>query len=132
MRKRVTVLDIGLLKNHEEVNHKYLKDFTLKIRKDGCIKNPVVVENKHFIILDGHHRVAALKILKANKVPVILVTYQSKNVRVFLRRDLGIKNIKKAVISCVLAKKMFPEKTTRHFIKHRPRNINVKLESLGI
>lgn len=131
MRNRIVLLNIDKLKAHEAVDKKRLIDLLAKIKNDRYLKNPVVVEDKHFIIIDGHHRVAALKKIGAKKIPSYLINYQNKNIRVFLRRsNLIVKNIKEAVIKLGLSNNTFPYKTTRHYIKNRPRNIKIKLNKL--
>lgn len=131
MKRKIYLLDIKNLKNHEMVSTKRLKQIKDNLLTKGFIKNPVVVEKENHIILDGHHRVAALKQLGANKVPAFLVNYQSNNIQVTLRRkEFFFKDIKKAVIDYCLKGKIFPSKTTRHLIKNRPKNINIKISKL--
>ena len=131
MKNKINLIDINKLKCHEEINQQHLTEIIYQVKKAGFIRNPVVVDLKNFIILDGHHRVAALKQLGVNKVPVFLVNYQDKDVRVFLRRKLKLTgSIKQAVIKNSLNNILFPSKTTRHLIKNRPRNINFKISHL--
>lgn len=131
MIRKIYLLDIKNLKNHEMISIKRLKQVKDDLLAKGYIKNPVVVEKENHIILDGHHRVAALKQLGVNEVPAFLVNYQDKNVRVFLRRKLKLAGpIKQAVIKNSLSNILFPSKTTRHLIKNRPKNINIKISKL--
>jgi len=131
MKNKISLININKLKNHEMVCLKRLKRVKDNLLVKGYIKNPVVVDRKNNIILDGHHRVAALKQLCVNKVPAFLVNYQDKNVRVFLRRKLKLAgSIKQTVIKNSLSNVLFPSKTTRHLIKNRPRNINFKISKL--
>jgi hypothetical protein len=113
------------------VSPRKLKQVRDDLMIKGYIKNPVVVDQENFIILDGHHRVAALKQIGADKIPVYLVDYQNKNIRVTLRRkEFVFDDIKQAVINYCLQGKIFPSKTTRHLIKNRPKNINFKIANL--
>ena len=113
------------------VDKKRLSFLLERIKKDKYLKNPVVVEDKHLIILDGHHRVKALKHLRAKKIPAFLVNYKNDDIRVFLRKKLLLtKLIKNIVIENSLNSKLFTSKTTRHLIRNRPRNINVKINQL--
>ena len=131
MKNKVVLLDINKLKPHEAVDKKRLAFLLERIKKDRYLKNPVVVEKKYLIILDGHHRVAGLKQLGVNKIPAYLVNYQSNNIKVTLRRkEFIFKDIKQAVIDYCLLGKIFPSKTTRHLIKNRPKNINIKISQL--
>lgn len=131
MKKHFRLIKINKLKCHEMVSLKRLRQVKDDLMINGYIKNPVVVDRKNNIILDGHHRAAALKQLGANKIPAYMVDYQDKNIGVTLRRkEFLFKDIKQAVIDYCLQGKIFPSKTTRHLIKNRPRNINVKISKL--
>ncbi len=129
MNKKIVLVNISQLKSHEEVNNNHLIDLLGIIKRDGFLKNPVVVEDKHFVILDGHHRVTVLKKLKVRKIPCQIVNYQT--VKVYLRRkNYQTKDIRNKVIRRAISKNLFPYKTTRHFIKDRVRNINFSLKKL--
>ena len=129
----IILLPIEQLKCHEAISSKRFKSLLGKIKKDGYIKNPVVVEKNYFIILDGHHRVAVLKELGATRVPVYLVDYESESIRVVLRRKNLMRNLTKSkVIRVGLSNRVFPQKTTKHFIGNRPKNINIGLDDLFI
>lgn len=131
MRNKIGLIEINKLRCHEMVCLKRLKQVKNDLLIKGYIKNPVVVDRKNNIILDGHHRVEALRQLGALKVPVYLVNYQNKKIRVALRRkEFVFKDIKQAVIDYCLQGKIFPSKTTKHLIKNRPKNINVKINQL--
>lgn len=131
MRNKISFIEINKLKSHEMVCLKRLKQVKDDLLTKGYIKNPVVVDQKNNIVLDGHHRVAALKQLGANKIPAFLVDYQDKKIKVTLRRkEFVFKNIKETVISYCLQGKIFPSKTTRHLIKNHPKNINIKISQL--
>ena len=131
MKYQTKLLDINKLISHEMVCLKRLKEVKADLLLKGYIKNPVVVDRKNNIILDGHHRVAALRQLGASKIPAYLVDYQDERIRVTLRRkEFTFTNIKQAVIDYCLAGKIFPSKTTKHLIKGRPRNVNIKISQL--
>jgi hypothetical protein len=131
MRPGIFLINIDQLRSHEEVDPKRIRELTKRITKDGCIKNPVVADRKTRVVLDGHHRVAILDKLGLRRVPVFLVDYQSDQVRVYLRRkEMMFSLIKEEVINRGLSGNRFQNKTTRHFIKSRPRNINLKLNRL--
>lgn len=131
MKKGVYLVEINKLRPHEKTDGQRLECLISQLLKDGCLKNPVVVENNHFIILDGHHRVAALKKLGAEKIPVYLVNYQDKNIRVYLRRKELLQSlIKGTVVKRVKEGRLLPSKTTRHLIKNRPKSLNIPLGKL--
>jgi len=95
----------------------------------GYIKNPVIVDKEHRIILDGHHRVLALRALGYKKIPAILVNYRDNKILVISRKK-RIKISKQIIIDKVLQNKVFPCKTSKHFIPHRLKNINIPLWQL--
>lgn len=129
--KKVKLVDISKLKSHERINRNHLKRIIREFQTSRVIKNPVVIDRKTFVVLDGHHRVAALKILGCQKIPVMFVNYQSNKVRVYLRRkNLLQEIIKETVVSRAFKKNYFPIKTTRHYISRRIKNIKYKLEKL--
>lgn len=131
MKNKVGLIEINKLRCHEMVCPKRLKQVKDDLLAKGFIKNPVVVDRKNNIILDGHHRVAALKQLGACKVPAYLVDYSNKEIKVSLRRkEFSFSDIKQAVIDYCLKGKIFPSKTTKHLIKNRPKNINIKISQL--
>ncbi|GAG02374.1 unnamed protein product, partial [marine sediment metagenome] len=81
--KVFSLVSINKLKSHEAVNKKHLDVLLGEIKKDGVLKHPVVVDRKTNVILDGHHRVTALKKLGIKKIPVYLVDYMNKEIRVY-------------------------------------------------
>lgn len=131
MKQKITFINPVKLKSHEMTDNRRLLIVMQKIKADGFIRNPVVVERKNLVILDGHHRVEVLKRLGAKKVPVFFVDYKDKNVRVYLRRkEFKAENIKEKVIKMGLSNSVFPSKTTRHLIGSRSIKININLNKL--
>lgn len=127
----IKVVPIDSLISHEEIDKKHVYEVMKKIQKCGYVRNPVIVEKKYLIILDGHHRVAALKRMNLQKIPAQLVSYHDKNIRVFLRRkNLLNECIKLAIIAYGKSRKIFPKKTTRHVVPKKIQNINVQLSIL--
>ena len=86
MNNGVVLMSISKLKRHEAIDPKRLLELMAQIKNDGYLKNPIVVDKDSLVILDGHHRLKALKTLGYQKIPTFLVDYQSGRVRVYLRR----------------------------------------------
>ena len=76
---------------------------------------PIAVDKKTYVILDGHHRLQALKRLGYTKIPVILIDYHSPNIKVLAQRE-GEMVTKDLVIQAALAGKRMPPKTSRHML----------------
>ncbi|PIR92805.1 transcriptional regulator [Candidatus Falkowbacteria bacterium CG10_big_fil_rev_8_21_14_0_10_43_10] len=125
----IQYISIEKLRTHERTSPTALAALREKIKRDGFLKNPVIVEKRHRIVLDGHHRLQALKDLGCTLAPVFLVDYMDKKIRVAGRRP-NISVSKEKIIMRALAEKCFPYKTTRHFIPGRPRAINISLAKL--
>ncbi|MFC1790281.1 ParB N-terminal domain-containing protein [Patescibacteria group bacterium] len=131
MKSGVKLIDLVLLKKHEAVDPVRVEELASEISKDGILRNPLVVDQQTMVVLDGHHRFAALQKLGAKRAPVHLVNYQDKQVRVYLRRkELLGELIKAAVINKALSGEIFPQKTTRHLLKKRVLGINCHLKHL--
>lgn len=88
-------VDIDRLLLHEEVIHGLLESVTAELRSTGILLHPVVVSREHGIVLDGNHRVEALRRIGARRVLAYKVDYLSGEVEVkrwfrAVRRDLNV------------------------------------------
>lgn len=111
----ITLLNINELKPHERINKKRLEELIEEIRRDGVLKKPIVVDFKTKVILDGHHRVEALKRLGCNFIPAALVDYFDESIILDTWKYYnGKKPSKKDVIRNALQGILFPPKTTKH------------------
>ncbi len=128
---RFELLDVGLLHAHEELQSELLDRTTDQIRSDGYLKRPILVADEHFVILDGHHRFAALKALGCRKIPCYVVDYFSEVVEVTTWPNAVVKSVaKEEVVRRGLADDPFPPKTTRHTLRARLPDIFTDLEDL--
>lgn len=122
-------INIDLLKQHEMVIECHLERLLAEIKKDGCIKDPIIADKNTLVILDGHHRFNALKRLGAKFCPVCLVDYASDKIKVGCWRK-GEAVTKKKVIAAGMTGKLFLPKTSKHEIPDRPRGIGIGLDKL--
>ncbi len=126
----VKLIKIRQLYQHERVDTEYLQRLAKKIQSDGVLKDPIVVDKKNLVVLDGHHRLNSCKKLGLSKIPCLLIDYLSdKSIRVTTRRP-GYLITKEKVILKGLSGKLFPHKTTKHFIPGRVKRINMPLSKL--
>jgi len=117
MKQHITLVDVQKLLAHERTDHARFIEVCSQIRTQGVVRRPVIVDKDSRVILDGHHRVKALKELGAIKVPVLYVRYQDIGIRVYLRRkELLMDMVKQYVVERAKLHKLFPSKTTRHVI----------------
>ncbi len=111
----VCLVDLATLKEHEEIRPDYLEQLKDEILSDGILKMPIAVDKTTYIILDGHHRLHALKKIGCKRIPVILFDYQSPEIEVVPHRD-GETVTKEMVIQTALAGRRMPPKTSKHMI----------------
>jgi hypothetical protein len=111
----IYLIDLEELKEHEEIRPDYLEELKNEILSDGILKMPIAVDEKTYIILDGHHRLHALKKIGCKRIPVILFDYQSPEIEVLPHRE-GETVTKKMIIRTALAGRRMPPKTSKHMI----------------
>jgi len=76
------IVDINSLFLHEEIIPEMLEKLAKEIRMDKALRHPVIVDENSFVVLDGMHRVAALKMLNCRRIPVCLVDYKNPSITV--------------------------------------------------
>ena len=74
--------DLSKVRIHEEIIPEMLEELVSEIKSSSVVRNPVIVDLNSLVVLDGMHRVAALKKMGCRYLPVCLLDYQSSNVRV--------------------------------------------------
>lgn len=112
---RLVVLDISELKGHERTQPALLDRIREEIRRDRCLRNPILVADGHLVILDGHHRFEALRQLGCRRIPAYVVDYGSDAVRVDVWPDATVRAVTKdEVIRRGVIGDLFPPKTSRH------------------
>ena len=104
----------------------WLKNVILQ-EKVWCV--PLILEKKSLALMDGHHRLNVAKIIGLKRVPAILLDYYEDNVIVnSWREDIHID--REIVLRYIRDGKVFPHKTTRHFISPTPDEIAIPLSFL--
>ena len=111
----IVFIKIEELREHEEIRPDYLEELKNEIISDGILKMPIAVDKNTYIILDGHHRLHALRKMGCKKIPVILVDYQSQEIQVVPWRE-GENITKEIIIHTALAGRRMPPKTSKHMI----------------
>ncbi|MEM1772328.1 MAG: ParB N-terminal domain-containing protein [Desulfurococcaceae archaeon] len=80
---RITIMEISRLHIHEEIIPEILLKLAEKIKHDGVFRDPVIVDEKTLVVLDGMHRVASIKHLGLKYIPVCLVDYDNPNINLY-------------------------------------------------
>ncbi len=79
----IEFLDANKVIPHEEPSNERLNKLVLKIKKDGFVNHPIVCTNikDKIIILDGTHRYNALKEIGVKFIPIQLVSYDRRRIK---------------------------------------------------
>jgi hypothetical protein len=114
-RNECVLLGLGELREHEQIRPDYLEELKNEILGDGILKMPICADKETYIILDGHHRLHALKRIGCRKIPCILVDYRSPEIKVVPWRE-GETITKEMVTRTALTGGRMPPKTSKHMI----------------
>ncbi len=127
----VILIEIGSLRGHEEVIPDNLEKRSSKLLAMGFYK-PIIVDRDSLVILDGHHKWTAARLLGLERVPVLMVDYLlDESVNVGVWPDCGRESITKhEVLEMGLSGGVFPPKTSRHMFPFRIPSIRIPLEEL--
>ena len=113
---QISVIELEKLREHEGVDPRYLKELEEEIRSDGILKFAIAVDKNTNVILDGHHRLNALKKIGCKRIPVVFVDYNSPAIEVKARKN-GEKLTKRIVIEAALNGKKLPPKASKHMVR---------------
>jgi hypothetical protein len=122
------LVETATLLPHEQVEQERLLILVKQIESDGALHSPVIVDRNSMVILDGHHRVKALKLLGCALTPVYLVDYSDPSIRVTQWRDVRVS--KREVVEAGLSGRLYPPKVSRHVWRVPPRERPVPLSLL--
>ena len=119
------------LKGHEEVIPSNLDKRVSKMMNKGFYK-PIVIDSGSKVILDGHHKWTAAKLLGLDLVPVIIVDYlHDDTVSVDIWPESAREWItKEEVLRMGISDAVFPPKTSRHSFPFTLPSISIPLDDL--
>lgn len=127
----IDLLPIDQLKAHEETIPERTKKIKDEIEQSGQLESALWVEKKSKVILNGHHRLAALKLLGCEFVPCILLDYSSPEIKVGICPGSSVTAIDKSlVLQAALGEKLFPPRSSLHVLRFDPPDFSVPLEML--
>src|SRR5512136_1822416 len=79
----IALIDLDRLHIHEEVIPAVVDQLAESIVKDKVLRHPVMVDKNSLVVLDGMHRVAALRKIGCRRMPVCLVDYNNPAIGLF-------------------------------------------------
>jgi L-serine kinase (ADP) len=103
------------LREHEEVEPDKVEELVEDLRRSKVVADPIWVAAGSGVILNGHHRVAALRRLGAERAPAWEIDYSSPDVRLERWND-GPPISKADVERRAREGRLFTPKTTRHIL----------------
>ena len=111
----IDLVERDSLRDHEDVIPANLDERIVKLLDKGFYK-PIVVDATTMVILDGHHKWTAARVLELDKVPVVRVDYLGDaSVVVDVWPGCGRDSVtKQEVIEMGMSEEAFPPKTSRH------------------
>lgn len=130
LRTKFTLLPPEDLHPHEKTIAKKVEELARALEHDGAIIRPVVADEESHVILDGHHRYAALRSLGCRKIPVILVDYHDPEIQVGTWREGEKAPEKGVVVLRGLAGDLFEPKSTRHPVLNGLGHVRCSLKDL--
>jgi hypothetical protein len=115
---RFALIPIKNLLPHEEIVPKRIDEILQEIKDTSGVPAPIVVAEGSWVVLDGHHRLEALRRLGAKRVPAWLVDYDDSAVSVEKWPDAKVRGspTKKAIVARAKKGVLYPPKTSRHKI----------------
>jgi L-serine kinase (ADP) len=119
------------LRPHEEVDAAKVRRLAAEIEARGVFLEPVWIARGSNVILNGHHRVAALRRLGAERVPAWSVDYGSDLVSLD-RWTAGPPISKEEVVRRAAEGRLFPPRTTRHHWRIALADRPTPLAELGV
>lgn len=82
LKLRLSLIPIESLKPHEETIESSTRSLAREIKQEGEVRDPLIVDQTDYIILDGMHRFNSLRLLKCRFAPCCLLDYDSDQIKV--------------------------------------------------
>ena len=79
---KIAIVDISSLHLHEQTIPEATERLARLLKKDGLIKDPIIVDSDSLVVLDGMHRVTAAREVGCSRIPVCLVDYDNPSIRI--------------------------------------------------
>jgi hypothetical protein len=127
---RIVLMPPERLLPHERHDPDRVRTIAAEMQERGCWIKPLLVERRHLIILDGHHRWQAAKALRLAVVPLVLIGYEDPRLTLSAWRETESWT-PQDVIACALSGRLCPIKTTRHVLSPPLPPISLSLADLS-
>ncbi len=126
------LLGISTLRPHEHVDDQAVRTLAKSIVDEGIVRQPLLVAEDSLVILDGHHRLSALRChLRTRYAPCILVDYSDQSLISLTSWRSAVPIDRQMVLNAAETQQLLPIKTSRHIICFNAENCDVPLSMLG-
>lgn len=115
----VRLVHIDELRPHEHVledREANLKSYTDNL--ESVILPSIIVDSRHLVVIDGHHRLSLFRNSGMKIVPVVCVNYEHEDILVNPPGE-GKDVLKETVISSAMRGQLLKPKSTRHVVRTR-------------
>ena len=113
---RFAIVPIRDLKTHETAENDRVRRVMKQMKSLGIVKKAIIVDANSNVVLDGVHRLTALQLLGASKVPAWLVDYGDDDI-IVLAKDRKSQVPKDEVVNAAVEGPKLAPKSTRHMVR---------------
>jgi L-serine kinase (ADP) len=110
------LVPLDRLRGHEEHDSEKVDELIVELRRTGVFSDPIWVARGTWVILNGHHRVEALRRLGMKRIPAWVLDYHGEHIDLD-RWGPGPPIDKTEVVERAHRGRPFPPKTTRHRLR---------------
>lgn len=125
----VVMLPVSQLRPSEKIDIEAARILATKIDENGWWTQPILVEKRHSVIMDGHHRYFCARALGLSFVPCVLLSYEDPNLQVSYWSDASPVAVDR-IIQAGLSGDLMSYKTTRHQLQVALPRCSVNLDDL--
>jgi len=125
-KSTLTLVPIQELLPHEEVNEIHLTELIFILKNDPFLNDPIIADEKSFVVLDGMHRLEALKKLGLKLAPCLLVDYKDERIiagkwvrEAYLRRNFNIGDLFNYIISNIESERILTIKVQEELFSNK-------------
>ena len=130
MSGRHVLVPVSWLKAHEQYVETRVLQLEHHFRVRNAIDYAIVADERTGTVIDGHHRLEALRRLGATWAPAYVVDYADPRIRVHTWREEEKAPSKEEVIDRAARGDLFVPKTTRHDFVKQLDPVDVPLDAL--
>lgn len=123
LNSNIELINVKRLKHIEGYGLKKIKNLKKKILKEKIWTNPLKIDDKFNLVMDGQHRMEVAKELGLKYVPCIKFNY--RKIKIWSLRPKQYKVSVNKIFKNFHEKKIYPYKTVKHFF---PYNQSIKCE----